>query len=119
MSLTHTNQAPSTPSIPSRRLARRAGIEIAAPSASDGRGADAKAIDRPYASQCGLDPAHMGAAERLNEVGKILALGIIRLKARQNRKNPNDQNHLNEFGLDFSAEWSVSSLEPADRGEGR
>lgn len=65
----------------------------------------------------GLDPARMSASERLDEVAEILALGIFRMRARRAQKKPNDPNHLREFGLDFSAEESVSGLEPAGSGE--
>ena len=64
-------------------------------------------------------PDRMTASERLDEVARILALGILRLTARQHRKNPNNPNHLSEFRLDFSAEQSVCGLEPANSGEGR
>ena len=46
---------------------------------------------------------HMAASERLDEVARILALGILRLITRQKRENPNNPGHLREFGLDFPA----------------
>lgn len=67
----------------------------------------------------GLDPARMSAAERLDEVARILALGIIRLRARRYSEKANDPNHLREFGLDFSPRKSVHGLEPAQGREGR
>lgn len=65
------------------------------------------------------DSAQPTFDQRLDEVARILALGIVRLQARHVAKNPNNPNHLREFGLDFSAEQSVSGREPADSGEGR
>ena len=50
-----------------------------------------------------VGPDHMTASERLDEVGRILALGILRLMALQNRKNPDNPSNLREFGLDFRA----------------
>jgi hypothetical protein len=67
----------------------------------------------------GLDPAPMTAAERLDEVARILALGILRLRARRRHNNPNGPNHSRAFGLDFSREGSVCGLEPAGSGERR
>ena len=64
-----------------------------------------------------LDTDRMTAAERLDEVARILALGILRL--RGHREKSNDPNQLREFGLDFSPEKSVCGLEPARSGEGR
>jgi hypothetical protein len=45
--------------------------------------------------------------ERLDEVARLLALGILRLRARRRAEKANDPNHLREFGLDFAAEGSV------------
>lgn len=119
MSLPETSQTPSKPTRPARRRSRRVEIGTPAADAPDGRGARAVAADHPYATAGGLDPAHMTAAERLDEVARILAVGIIRLKARQNRKNPNNPNHLREFGLDFSVGQSVCGLETTASGESR
>ena len=66
-----------------------------------------------------LDPARMTAAERLDEVATILAVGILRLRARHGRGKRNDPNHLRRFGLDFPPGRSVCGLEPADSGEGQ
>lgn len=64
-----------------------------------------------------LQPDRMTAAERLDEVAEILALGILRLRARQGK--PNDPNHLRRFGLDFRPEESVCGVEPDHAREGR
>lgn len=64
-----------------------------------------------------LDPALITAEERLDEVARILALGVLRLQARQRKTN--ELNHLREFRLDFPHRKSVHGLEPADSGEGR
>lgn len=74
---------------------------------------------RPESSPNALDPTHMSAAERLDEVARIVALGILRLRARQHPEKSNDPNHLREFGLDFSPHKSVHGLEPAQGREGR
>jgi hypothetical protein len=49
----------------------------------------------------------MTAAERLDEVARLLALGVLRLRARRQAEKANDPNHLREFGLDFRGEGSV------------
>lgn len=103
MPLTETNQTPLGPTGPSRRQARRVDTDMVAAVAPDSRQDEARALGHPCASPCGLDPAHMSADERLDEVGRILAFGILRLLARQSPKNPDNPGHLREFGLDFSA----------------
>ena len=61
-----------------------------------------------------FDP--MSPTERLDEVARLLALGILRLRARRRAEKANDPNHLREFGLDFSAERSVCDTDAhADR----
>ena len=62
-------------------------------------------------------PTFLSSDERLDEVARILALGILRLRAR--RKKPNEPNHLREFRLDFSAEQSVHGVEPTRGREDR
>ena len=58
----------------------------------------------------------MSPTERLDEVARLLALGILRLRARRRAEKANDPNHLREFGLDFSAERSVCDTDAhADR----
>jgi hypothetical protein len=49
----------------------------------------------------------MSAAERLDEVARLLALGYLRLRARRRAENANGPNHLRSSGLDFAAERSV------------
>jgi hypothetical protein len=49
----------------------------------------------------------MSPAERLDEVARLLALGYLRLRARQRAEKANEPNHLREFGLDFGGEGSV------------
>ncbi len=71
----------------------------------------------PLPAPSPVDP--FSPAERLDEVARILALGVLRLRSRHAQKNHNNLNYLREFGLDFSAEESVSGLEPAESGEGR
>ena len=38
-----------------------------------------------------LDPNLMTASERIDEIGQILAAGIVRLKARQSAHRPRDR----------------------------
>jgi hypothetical protein len=49
-----------------------------------------------------LDPNLMTAAERLTEVGEILAAGLLRLRARER-----EASNRRELSLDFSASQSV------------
>ncbi len=51
-----------------------------------------------------LDPVRMSADERLREVGEILAVGLIRLRAR--RREPRSVD-TGELSLDFTARQSV------------
>jgi hypothetical protein len=51
-----------------------------------------------------LAPDLMTAEERLTEVARILAVGLIRLRQRQ---FPNGHSRLEKNGLDFSPERSV------------
>jgi hypothetical protein len=58
----------------------------------------------------------MTPAERLDEVARLLALGLLRLQARRQREKASDPNHLRNFGLDFRAEGSVCDTDThADR----
>jgi hypothetical protein len=58
----------------------------------------------------------MSPAERLDEVARLLALAFLRLRARRQRKEANDPNHLRSFGLDFAGEGSVCDTDAqADR----
>ena len=59
-----------------------------------------------------VHPDRMTAAERLDEVGAILAQGILRLRGKANK--------LNRFGdicLDFNGRRSVHGRETNDHGE--
>jgi hypothetical protein len=55
----------------------------------------------------GLHRSPMAGDERLDEVARLLALGYLRLRARQRAERANQPNHLSGFGLDFAAEGSV------------
>jgi hypothetical protein len=58
----------------------------------------------------GADPLPTNSltpAERLDEVARLLALGLLRLRARRRAEKANDPNHLREFGLDFRGAGSV------------
>ena len=50
-----------------------------------------------------LDPNLMTAAERLREIGEILAAGLLRLRAKQAEES---ENH-GDLSLDFPARQSV------------
>jgi hypothetical protein len=54
-----------------------------------------------------LQPDPMSPAERLDEVARLLPLGILRLRARRRAEKANDPNHLRALGLDFAAKGSV------------
>ena len=61
-------------------------------------------------------PEHLSPTECLDEVARLLALGILRLRARRQAKNTNEPNHLRGFGLDFGGEGSVCDTDThADR----
>jgi hypothetical protein len=51
-----------------------------------------------------LNPNAMTAAERIREIGEILAAGILRLKARESAGAPGDRR---DVSLDFPAHQSV------------
>ena len=51
-----------------------------------------------------LNPDRMSAAERLTEIGEILAAGLLRLRARQREA---ESRRSGESSLDFSANQSV------------
>jgi hypothetical protein len=58
----------------------------------------------------------MTSDERLDEVARLLALGILRLRAGRQEQKTNDPNHLRGFGLDFGGEGSVCDTDVhADR----
>ena len=50
-----------------------------------------------------LDSDRMGTDERLREVGEILAVGLLRLRA----KRAAEREHRRESSLDFTARQSV------------
>lgn len=51
-----------------------------------------------------LDPGRTTAAERLDEIACLLALGYLRLRERTRVKDPN---HSSKFELDFRGEQRV------------
>jgi hypothetical protein len=59
----------------------------------------------------GFRSVPMSPAERLDEVARLLALGILRLRARRRAHSANDPNHSRRFGLDFAAEGSVGDTD--------
>jgi hypothetical protein len=59
-----------------------------------------------------LDPNLMTAAERLTEVGEILAAGLLRLRAKRAEES---ENH-GDLSLDFSARQSVHDRTRRSRG---
>jgi hypothetical protein len=66
-----------------------------------------------------LHPDLMTAAERLDEVARLLALGYLRLRVRRQAEKANEPNHLSEFGLDFASGGSVSDTDAhSDRERG-
>jgi hypothetical protein len=60
-------------------------------------------------------PCDMSPSERLDEVARLLALGVLRLRARRRAEKVNDPNHLRRFGLDFTAEGSVGDTDAHTR----
>jgi hypothetical protein len=56
-------------------------------------------------------PDEMSSSERLDEVARLLALGILRLRARRRAEKANGPNPLRRFGLDFAAEGSVGDTD--------
>ena len=54
-----------------------------------------------------LDPDRMSATERLDEVARILAAGLVRLRNRRSAGKLHDSNALREGSLDFPAPQSV------------
>ena len=63
----------------------------------------------------GVDPNHMTAEERLGEVARILATGILRLKAKQLDKKPLKTEKVT---LDVSLEKRLHGPKPNPNGEG-
>jgi hypothetical protein len=54
-----------------------------------------------------IHPSPISAAERLDEVARLLALGYLRLRARRQAEKASEPNRLRGFGLDFRGEGSV------------
>ncbi len=67
--------------------------------------------ESPPETTISLDPD-----ERLNEVARVLALGIFRLRARKAPKTHKFKG-LRENSLDSSAGQSVSGIKPGSTGE--
>ena len=61
-----------------------------------------------------LDPEHMTAGERLDEVAEILAAGFLRMRVKESANNSND---FRDFPLDFPAHQSVHGPDPRQGGE--
>ena len=59
-----------------------------------------------------LDPDRMSTDERLREVGEILAMGLIRLRARRRELRGAD---AGELSLDFTVRQSVHGRTPRGR----
>jgi len=57
----------------------------------------------------------MSPGERLDEVARLLALGVLRLRVRRRAAKANDPNQLRRFGLDFTAEGSVGDTDAHDQ----
>lgn len=55
--------------------------------------------------------------DRLNEVAGIIALGILRLRARRDSINARDSEDSCHFGVDFDGGQSVCGSEPEKNGE--
>ena len=62
-----------------------------------------------------LSPEKMSAGERLDEIGRILAVGIAR--ARQAKSKPSNINKIREVSLDFGAPQRGHVLTKRRRGE--
>ena len=65
------------------------------------------------------DPTFLPPSDRLDEVAKILALGIRRLLAREVAEKARKRSGLAETDLDFAGPESVSGLETEVRGDRR
>lgn len=61
----------------------------------------------------------VSASARLDEVARILAAGVLRLRARYAERQFNDLNGLRAVPLDLSAERSVCGHEPTGDSECR
>jgi hypothetical protein len=61
------------------------------------------ALDEQEPNMNGVKPDRMSSAERLTELGRILATGLIRMKARQSSPLSADRG---ESSVDFAARQS-------------
>ena len=64
-----------------------------------------------------LDPARMTAAERLDEVARILAAGILRARARRLESQAQSKGEKREFSLDLTGKESGHVRTKTRRGE--
>lgn len=64
-----------------------------------------------------LTPSRMTAAERLAEIGRILALAILRAGDRRLRQKLNDINEVRDVSLDFTAQQRGHDSTKWRRGE--
>ena len=70
-------------------------------------------------TQNALDPDRMSAAERLDEIARNLAAGLVRLRNRRAPGKFHYSNELREGSLAFPTRKSVYGLRTRDDGEGR
>ena len=64
-----------------------------------------------------LDPARLTAAERLDEVGRILAAGILRARARRLESQAQSMGEKRECSLDLTGKESGHVRTKTRRGE--
>ena len=64
-----------------------------------------------------LNPSHLTAAERLDEVGRILAAGILRARAKHMESKAISMGGERESSLDFTAMQSGHVRTKTRRGE--
>ncbi len=64
-----------------------------------------------------LDPARMTAAERLDEVARILAAGILRARARRLESQAQSKGEKRECSLDLTGKESGHVRTKTRRGE--
>lgn len=62
-------------------------------------------------------PVGRDTEDRLNEVARILALGVLRLRARQDIGDGEKTAGSADFGVDFGGGQSVCGSEPENNGE--
>lgn len=71
----------------------------------------------PMAGANPLAPSRMTAAERLAEVGRILALGILRARDRHQSGKANIFNEMGDISLDYTAPQRGHASTKRRRGE--